>query len=243
MTQTRAARRYHIAATEPRSQAEAALVASELAAATDAAPAPPPAEVHRYAITELVTPLSLLPQPPCWGPPLPQASGLRWPLPVRDQLYTLKGAKPHRLMDLDILPDSFPRIEVRVWSRKMEGEFVKMLRNNSPDIDIPAGQLATTLETAASDARAKLLDAVVGVMDAIPKGQVAQQLSQFVFQGSWTLIKAVWEYLVYKRITVRLDVPVSIPGYETPKFIVDALSKRFDSDVTIPAPNIRWSAF
>lgn len=237
---TTSTRRYPITDAEPRTAEEASALAYELERATARTPEPA-AILHSYSKTGRVTLQSLLPQVPCWGPPLPRASGVLWPNEVRDPLYrTLKKGKPHRQMQLDVLPDSFPRIDVHVLGRRMEGQFIKNLVNNSDEIDIPAGSLSTTLDTAEESAQARLLDAVQGSSDAIPKGYMIQQASEFVFRGAWTLIKAIWEYLVHKTITVDLDVPVDVPGYETDDYIVDSLRQQFVSNATIPVREVKW---
>ena len=203
---------------EPGTPEEAYALISALTDATAAAPEPGPATVLSYSITDIFPLGSLLPPPQLDG-------------------------KPHRVMELDVLPEEFLRIDAYVIGRRIEGDFQIMLRNKSSEIDIPSGEVTTFLDTIEENAQARLIDGVSNTSQPIPKGEIAKKVIPFIFNGTWALIKAIWEYLVHKRITVRLDMPVRIPGFETPDFVVGQLNKRFVSEVRIPANNIHWHAW
>lgn len=232
---------YRILAAEPTTLAEAEALASELAAVTAASPSPGAPQVLAYNVMDTSV-LAFLPNLPCAGPPTPGSMGIRWPYVVRDQIYTLKGQKPRREQEIEILPNELPSCVVHVLSRRLDGQFVQSWRNLAVDIDLPGGIFTWALETLVENVVNKLIDVVADIAEALPRGESRNKLTPFQVTGNWPFIKALWEILTRKRITVRLDASVTIPGYETPQFIVEALNKRFVGKVEIPIQFIRWSA-
>lgn len=232
--------------TEPKTEWEAEEVAAQLERAT-VEEDPGPAEILSYRVLPLPTMETLRPNLPCEGPPfIPRFMNVLWPDAVRDPIYRSykKEGKPHRQMELDYLPDSLPEVHVYVLKRKMEGDYKVKLQNISKEIDIPGtGKLQTTLDTAEEQAQARLMDAVEVANESIPKEAVRDLVMGFMFEGTWALIKAVWEYLTTRKITVKLAVPTRIPGYETDDWIVDEFSKEFSVEARIPVDNIRWHAW
>lgn len=225
---------------EPTSESEAQAMVTQLEAATTTED-PGPAEVLSKIALPGLTLANLRPQLPCEGPPVAFGLGLRWPNAVRDPIYIYsKKGKPHRQMELDYLPDSLPKVDVYVLKRRMEFDFLAKLKNLSAEIDIPEGQLKSTMDTIESDAQARLIDAMEKTSEAIPKDAVRDFLLHAAFEGTWALIKAIWEYLTTKKITVRLAVPIKLLGYETDEYIVDEFNKDFAVDVKLPVDQIKW---
>lgn len=233
---------YRILSAEPTTFAEAEALAQELTAVTMASPEPGPARVLSYSVMDS-SPLGFLPNLPCAGPPTPMSMGVRWSYVMRDQIYSLKGQKPHRQQDLEILPAELPSCVVHVFSRRLDGQFVQSWRNLAIDVDLPGGIFTWFLESLVENVARKLIDVFSDVAEALPRGETRNKLTPFEVSGNWTFIKALWEVLTRRRITVRLNASVTVPSYETPNFIVDALSRNFVGEVEIPIQYIQWSAF
>ena len=140
------------------------------------------------------------------------------------------------------MPSEVPTATVHVLGRRLEGTFEKTLTNLNPEIDLPGGVLTWGLEVILEAALAVLIAPVTTVVGAIQRGTTTRELTPFEFQGTWVVIKSIYQFLVNKELTVKLDVKASFPGYELPSFIVDPLSKAFVSEVRIPARYVRWSA-
>lgn len=228
----------------PTTSEEAATIAAQLDSATTTEN-PGPAEILRKVVQPNLTLGGLRPQLPCEGLPIPFGLGLRWPNAVRDPIYTQsKKGKPHRQMEMDYLPDSLPEVRVYVLKRRMEGNYKSVFKNISSEIDCPGSdQIQSTLDTIESDAQAKLIDAAQTTLSAVAKSEARDILLDFFFEGTWALIKAIWEYLTTKKITVRLEVPTRIPGFETDEYIVDEFNRTFGVEAKIPVENIRWYAW
>ena len=238
--------RFRILASEPRTLEEADALLSELARVTDTSPDPGPPHVLSYTATDNFSPAGLIPNLPCSGPPVPMVAGLLWPYEIRAQISILKGQPPpkeHRQQQVEISADELPHVTVHVFSRRMEGEFIKSLHNLTPDFDVPGGILTWWLEALAESIVAKLINVVATVSEAIPRGGTSRQLTPFEYSGGWTVIKAIWEFLVHRSVTVHLSADLSIPGYETVSFIIDRLDKHFETTATIPASRVEWSLF
>lgn len=227
---------------EPTSQSEAAMVASLYKAATAASP-PKETRIISSMQLPLLTPRALLPYWPCEGPPLPRFMAPPWPDSIRAPLYTiLKGKKPHKQMALDNVPDCIPDMHCYVLARKLEGDYRAALYNLSSEVSIPSGELQTTMDTAEENLRERLIDSVKQANDAIPASEAVWfVLSKgILYQGAWSVIKALWDLLVNKKIKVHLEIPTRIPGYETDEYIVDDFEKSYSIEAEVKVENLHW---
>lgn len=234
---------------EPTTREEAASIAEQYRRATEAAPDPGPTKITRYVKFQppIRTLQDLLPFSPCEGPPVPRFTGLLWPKWIRDPIYIYgKKGKPHRQMELDNLPGSIPDIHCYVLGCRLEGDFKSTLENISSEIEIPGGgDISTTLTTAEEDLREKIIDAFKQANVTIPVRKARDYfLSKAIeFKGAWSVIKALWDILVHKKIKVHLDIPTKIEGYETADYIVDTFNKVFSIDAEVKVENLHWHAW
>lgn len=154
-----------------------------------------------------------------------------------------KGAKPHKKMEMDYLPDTIPRIDVYVLSKKVEGDFSALLKNLSSEVEIPGeGDIRNTMNAAENEFKERLMDAVKQANDRIPVKETAKYLLKqgILYKGAWDLIKKLYDLLVRKKIKVHLEAPTRIAGFETEKFIVDDFEKQFTIDATVKVEKVRW---
>jgi hypothetical protein len=127
-----------------------------------------------------------------------------------------------KVMDVDFQPFEFPEIRLHILGRRLEGEYASRVTNTG-ELPLFSSTVTEQLNEAVTQAQSQLLGYTkqAGYMAA-----KAVWDNRHLFQLSgWDILKALWDFFVHKRITIRSTVRISEVVF---------FAKDFDIVATIP---------
>ena len=127
-----------------------------------------------------------------------------------------------KTMDVDFNPIEFPQIRLHILGRRLEGEYASRVTNTG-ELPLFSSTVTERLNEAVTQAQSQLLEY------SKQAGSMAAKAvwdNRHLFQLSgWDILKALWDFFVHKRITIRTTVRISEVVF---------FAKDFDIVATIP---------
>mgnify|MGYP001612439881 CR=1 FL=1 len=134
-----------------------------------------------------------------------------------------------KIMDVDFQPIEFPEIRLHILGRRLEGEYASRVTNTG-ELPLFSSMVTERLNEAVTQAQSQILEYTKQA------GYMAAQAvwdNRHLFQLSgWDILKALWDFFVHKRITIRSKVRISEVVF---------FAKDFDILATIPVRKLNVS--